>query len=169
MIARLFRKLMTADVMGILLVILSLQALTYGLSASLRNTDTKYFFWICLIAATLSFRLSKSRWKAYQASTGISALGILFVWILGARLTQPLLILGQALWSTLSQIIPAIQSGEIIDTTSVIDAWIVIKEASSTLLTRLQTWTFGFDKGITVNDALIRNMLWVLIFWLISA
>ena len=169
MIVRLFRKLMTADVMGILLVILSLQALTYGVSASLRNTDTQYFFWICLVAATISFRLGKSRWKAYQALAGIAALGVLFAWILGARLTQPLLTLGHAIWSTLLNVIPAIQSGQVIETTSIIDAWTVITQASSTLLTRLQTWTFGFDRGITINDALIRNMVWVLILWITSA
>jgi hypothetical protein len=37
------------------------------------------------------------------------------------------------------------------------------------LLTRLQTWTLGFDRGITINDALIRNIFWVLILWLCAA
>ena len=169
MIVRLFRKLLTADAMGIVLIILSLQALTYGVSASLRNTDTSHFFWICLVAAAFSYRLGKSRWNWIQASASIAALGVLFVWILGARLTQPLLHLGDVILSSIPQIVPAIRTGNSIDTTSILETWRVIIEASSTLLTRLQTWTHGFNKGITINDALIRNMVWVLILWLTSA
>ncbi|HKI54744.1 MAG TPA: transglutaminase-like domain-containing protein [Anaerolineales bacterium] len=169
MIPRLFRKLMTADAMGITLFILSLQALTYGVSASLRNTDTSYFFWICLASALISFRLGKSQWNGIQASAGIAALGILFVWILGARLTQPLLNLGDATVSAIPKIIPAIRYGESMDTTSIVKAWAVITDASYTLLMRFQTWTYGFNKGITTNDSLIRNMVWVLILWLTAA
>jgi hypothetical protein len=160
---------MTADAMGIVLIILSLQALTYGISASLRDAETSHFFWICLVAAAISFSLVKSRWNGIQASALIAALGILFVWILGSRLTQPLLNLGDAILSTIPQIVPAIRNGESLDTTSIVETWRVIAEASSTLLTRLQTWTHGFDKSVTINDALIRNMVWVLILWLTAA
>ena len=169
MITRLFRKLMTADVMGIVFIILSLQTLTYGVSASLRNTDTTYFFWICLAAAGISFSLGKSKWNGIQASAWIAALGVLLTWILGARLTQPLLDLGQAVLSTLQQVISSIRYGSVIDATPIIEAWTVIVDASSALLTRLQTWGLGFNKGVTVNDALIRSMVWVLILWLTSA
>ena len=169
MIARLLRRLMTADAMGVVLFILSLQVLTYGVSSSLQNTDTSHFFWVCLVAGSISFGLGKARWNGIQASAGIAALGVTLVWILGARLTQPLLDLGPAALSTLPQILPAIRFGVAIDTSAILESWTVIVQASAALLTRIQTWVFGFDKGITINDALIRNMVWVLILWLTSA
>jgi hypothetical protein len=169
MIVRLTRKLMTADAMGIALFILSLQVLTYGVSASLRNTDTSYFFWVCLASSTLSFGMRKYRWNWIQASAGIAALGVLLIWVLGARLTQPLLVLGKEAFSLVPKIIPAIRYRETIDTTSIAETWQTISQASATLLTRLQTWTLGFDRGITINDALIRNIFWVLILWLCAA
>lgn len=169
MIARFSRKLMTADAMGIMIFILSLQILTYGVSASLRDTDTSYFFWVCLSSAAVSFGMRKYRWNWIQASAGIVALGVLFVWILGARLTQPLLLLGKEAVSILPKIIPAIRFGETIDTTSIAETWLTISQASATLFTRLQTWTLGFDSSIRINDALVRNIFWVLIFWLCAA
>ena len=162
MILRIGRKLMTADAMGFVLFTLSLQTLTYGISASLRNTDTSYFFWFSLFAALISFSLGKYQWKWMQASAGLVASGVLLVWILGARLTQPLLNLVHVTWSTL-------RSGSLDDTTSMLDAWTVIAQASSSLFTRLQIWGFGFHEGTTINDALIRNMIWILILWLIAA
>ena len=95
MTASFFRKMTTANAMGIMLFIASLQIMTYGVTASLPNLDTKYFFWICLVAAFISYGLGKSKWKKIQASVGIVALGILFTWILGANLGRPILIFGQ--------------------------------------------------------------------------
>jgi transglutaminase-like putative cysteine protease len=169
MIPRVWRYLLTADAMGILLFVLSLQVLAYGVSASVRNTDTGNFFWICLLSASISYRLGKSRWNGIQASVGTAALGVLFIWILGARLTQPLLDLGEAALSILPQIIPSIRNRAPIDATSIIETWTVIAQTSNALLTRLYTWIYGFDKGITINDLLIQNMVWVLILWLCSA
>ena len=69
-------KMFNAEVIGLILVAAALQALSYGISASLRNTNTQYFFWICLVAASISFGVSKSKLKGYQASAGIAALGL---------------------------------------------------------------------------------------------
>jgi hypothetical protein len=48
-------------------------------------------------------------------------------------------------------------------------AWLVIMQASSALGVRVQTWLISLDKNMTVSDALVRNMAWILIMWLISA
>jgi hypothetical protein len=160
---------MNAEALGIMLVIASLSAFTYGVSSSLRSTDTSGFFWICLAAAAISFGLGKIRWNGIQASAGIAALGILFVWILGARLTQPLLDLLNAASSIIPQIVPAIRSKTNIDTTTIIEAWTVIAQSSSALMTRLQTWMLGSNRSVAINDALVRNMVWALILWLCSA
>src|SRR5688572_2165582 len=88
MIVRIGRRLLSADVLGLLLVSAALQALTYGIASSLRNTDTRqsaYFFWICLLAALIAFRLSKRHGDGILASVWMIVLGILGTWILSAR------------------------------------------------------------------------------------
>ena len=169
MMTRLLRRLMNAEIMGVALCIFALYVFVFGISSSLRNTDTSSFFWICLIAATLSFGLGRIGWNWIQVSAGMAALGSLIVWILGARLTQPLLDLLNAIFSLLPQLIPSIQDGAAIDTTHVLASWTVILESSSALRIRLQTWMIGFDRSVTINDALVRNMAWTLILWLFSA
>ena len=59
----LLRRVFSADAMGLLLVFAALQALIYGLSSSLRNTDTRQFFWVCLLAAIIAFGLSRRNWN----------------------------------------------------------------------------------------------------------
>jgi transglutaminase-like putative cysteine protease len=162
-------KFLTAELIGLLLVILALQTFSFGISSSLRNTDTQYFLWICFVAAVLSFGLSKGRSKAYQALAGIAALGVIGVWILGARLSTPLLNLGNAILSVVPHVIPSIREQLVIDTTGISEAWGVIAQASSALWARLQTWFVGLNRNVTINDALIRNMVWTLIMWLFAA
>src|SRR5690349_3722422 len=109
MIARALRRVVSADFMALALIFAALQALTYGISSSLRNTDTKYFFWICLMGALLAFGLSKRNQLGFRSSLLVIAVGVAGVWILGARLTTPLLQLANAIWDTLPQVIPAIR------------------------------------------------------------
>ena len=37
------------------------------------------------------------------------------------------------------------------------------------MLERTQTWLLSLSENVTVNDALVRNMAWMLIVWLIAA
>src|SRR5688500_8576590 len=88
MILRFARRFLNADVLGLLLVSIALQALTYGIASSLRNTDTQYFFWVCLLATLIAFGLSKRHGNGILASVWMIVLGILGIWILGARLAS---------------------------------------------------------------------------------
>ncbi len=169
MTARFFRRILTAEAIGWILVFLALQTFTYGISESLRGTETDYFFPIGLVAALICLGLVKARWNGIQASAGMAALGVLGVWILGARLWSPLIDLGQAIVAVIPQIIPAIRERAGIDTTAIAEAWTVIAQASAALSLRLQTWFFGLNRNITINDALIRSMAWALIVWLFAA
>ena len=81
----------------------------------------------------------------------------------------PLLHLGRVAFSIIPQIIPSIRSQIPIDTSPIIDAWMPIVQSSSSLWLRVQTWWLGIDRNVTINDALIRNMVWLLILWLVSA
>jgi transglutaminase-like putative cysteine protease len=169
LIIGLVRKLFTAEILGLILVLLALQIFARGIASSLPNTDTKYFFGACLVAAIMSLGLAKRNSKPYLASAGMIALGALGVWILGARLALPLINLFRSAVSVLPQIIPAVQSKSIIDTSSLVEAWDLIVQASTALSLRFQSWFMGFDEYVRVNDALVRTMVWLLILWLIAA
>src|SRR5215211_3737335 len=86
MMLRLLRRIVSAEFMGLVLVLVALQALTYGISSSLRSTDTRYFFWVCLVAALLAFGLSKRNVNGAYATVAMIVIVIIGVWILGARL-----------------------------------------------------------------------------------
>jgi transglutaminase-like putative cysteine protease len=168
-VARVLRRIFSADALGLILVFVALQALIYGLSSSLRNTDTKQFLWICLLAAMISFGFNRLNFKGITTSVGMIVLGILGVWILGARLSAPLLDFGNAVLSVAPQIVPAIRARLPIDTTEITETWRVVAQASNALSARVQTWAMSLNRDVTVNDGLVRSMAWLLILWLIAA
>ncbi len=169
MIARLSRNILTAEAIGLILIAIALRTFTFGIAASLRNTDTQYFFWVCLVAALISFGLSKLKLSSVQVLAGMAVVGILGIWILGAGLALPLLGLGNVILSLIPQIIPSMRSHTPIDTTELAEAWLVITQASSALTARVFTWLVSLKNHATVNDALVRNMIWTFIVWLWAA
>jgi hypothetical protein len=56
---RVLRRVFSADGMGLILIFVALQTLIYGLSSSVRNTDTRQFIWVCLVAAIIASGLSE--------------------------------------------------------------------------------------------------------------
>ena len=169
MIARLSRNILTAEAIGLILIAIALRTFTFGIAASLRNTDTQYFFWVCLVAALISFGLSKLKLSGVQVLAGMAVVGILGIWILGAGLALPLLGLGNVILSLIPQIIPSMRSHTPIDTTELAEAWLVITQASSALTALVFTWLVSLKNHATVNDALVRNMIWTFIVWLWAA
>jgi transglutaminase-like putative cysteine protease len=100
----------------------------------------------------------------------MAAFGAAGIWIIGARLTIPLINLIRSVVSVMPQIIPALQSKATIDVEPITEAWSVIAQTSIALSLRFQTWfILGLGKNVRVNDALIRNMVWLLILWLMAA
>lgn len=169
MIPRLLHRLTTAETVGVLLLVSALQILAYGVSSSLRATDTGSFFWVCLAAAAVSYGLGRCKWKGIQASAGMAALGVAVVWVFGARLAVPLMDLLREGVSLLPQLPSYIRDRTPFDTSAVLDIWMFVSRASAALWARLQTWTLGFDAGAAVDDPLVRNMVWMLILWLCAA
>jgi hypothetical protein len=171
-LSKLFSRMASADFMGLVLLLTALQAFTYGISSSLRGaaaSQSIYFFWVCLLAVLIAMGLSRLKLNGIHVSVGMIVLGIAGIWILGARLASPLLDLGNALLATIPQLVPAIRADLPIDTRAILDAWLVIAQASAALSARVQVWLMGMSRNITVNDALVRNMVWTLIMWLIAA
>src|SRR5215207_10960640 len=142
---QLLRRIVSADSLGLILVLSALQAFTYGIGSSLRNTDTRYFFWVCLLAAWIAFGFSRRGLDGISASLGVIALGILGVWILGAQLASPLLDLGSQILAIVPQLGHALRAQVPIDTTGIAETWFMIAQASSALSQRVQTWILGFD------------------------
>src|SRR5512146_474404 len=128
MIERLMSKIaprmLTAEVMALVLLLVSLRAFTLGISSSVRNMDVGqsiYLFWVGVIAVLVALGLSKIKLNGIQASVAILVIGAAGVWILGARLAYPLLDLGKAVFFVASQVVPALQFHIPIDTTSIAD------------------------------------------------
>jgi transglutaminase-like putative cysteine protease len=167
--SRFLGKLSTAEALGFLLVLTGLQTFTYGVSESLRNPNTKYLFTVCFIAVWIGLGLGKRNSNPIQAAAGIAALGVAGVWIIGARLAIPILDLARAVVVAIPLIIPAVQSKTMFDTSSIVSAWGVIIDASGGLASRWQIWLAGLARNISVNDVLVRNMLWLILFWLVAA
>ena len=170
MILRLLKRLFSAEVLGLLLVIVAFQALTYGISSSLRGTETNYLFWVCLVSGWISWGLSKAKWNGTSVSAGIVGLGVITIWILAARLIIPLIELIHSGLALIPQIVPALRERTVIDTSMVADLWTVVAQTSSILATRWQIWLTGMtNEDTSVNDPLIRNMIWTLMMWLLAA
>lgn len=169
MIERVGRSLLSADVLGPGLVLLSLQVLALGVSSSLLGIGTSSLFTICIIAALSGWMLSKSRFKGIYSALLLAGLGLAGIWIMGARLALPLLELGASITGLLSEVLPAIQEKAPLDTTQVQAAWSLVIQSSSALARRWQTWFVGFSLDVKVNDALIRNMIWSYTMWCLGA
>jgi hypothetical protein len=169
MMLRFFKPLVSADALGFLLIVGALQTLTYGISSSVRGADSNYLFIVCLVGMLLAFGMSRSRFSGTEASAAIGAVGVLGVWILGARLTTPLLDLIRSILALIPQIIPAIHNKTYMDISHVVEAWLVILQASMALANRWQSWLIGVQNNSAVSDTLVRNMIWTLMMWLIAA
>ena len=169
MIERLAKKFFSADVLGILLILLSLQILAYGISSSLLGAETGPLFLICTIAATAGWILCRHKWRGYFASLVIIVLGAIGIWIVAARLVTPLFDLIQSLAGLAPQIIPVLQAKITLDTSQVREAWTAVVQFSSILASRWQLWVISFDQNINVDDILIRNMIWSFVMWCFGA
>ncbi len=169
MILRLLGKTLTVNALGLVLVILALQILTYGVSSSLRDTDTTYLFPICLTAALVGLGLSKGKLNGLPASVAIAALGFIGMWIMGAGLVSPLVGLLKSVSTVIPQLNPALRTPVVVDQAAIMAAWDVIAQASLALTARLQSWMIALSQNVNVNDALVRNMLWTLTMWFTSA
>ncbi|MDQ3007144.1 MAG: DUF3488 and transglutaminase-like domain-containing protein, partial [Chloroflexota bacterium] len=141
----------------------------YGVSASLRDTDTKYLFPICLTAALVSLGLSKGKLNGISASVTMAALGFIGMWIMGASLVAPLVGLLKSAATVIPQLNPALRAPIVVDKAAIMAAWEVIAQASLALTARLQTWMIAYSQNVPVNDALVRNILWTLTMWFTSA
>jgi transglutaminase-like putative cysteine protease len=169
MIARLLRKLLSVEVLGPVLVIASLQMLTYGVSSSLPGTDVRYLFAVCLLAAALGWVLSRSKLGVFSSLLLVAILGLVGIWIIGARLFLPLMDWFKAVIALAPQLIPAIREKVPVDVTQVQAAWSVTAQASSALWVRWMFWLKEVGGHVAVSDALVRNMIWSFVMWCLAA
>ena len=88
---------------------------------------------------------------------------------MGAGLFAPLVDLFKSALVVVPQLNPALRTPVVVDKAAILAAWEVIAQASLALAARLQTWMTGLSQSVSVNDALVRNMLWTLTMWFISA
>src|SRR5215212_4468650 len=166
---RFLRRLASADVMGLILILIALQAFTYGISSSLRNTNTSSFFWIAILAMLLAWGLNKLPLNGIQTSVCMTVLGILGIWIIAAQLTLPLFGVGQAIVHLLPQIFPTLHSHYPLDATSLMEPLNQDAAPSRDLSLRFQGWLISASMGEPLNDGLVRSMIWTLILWLFAS
>ncbi len=75
MMERTIRKLLTAESLGLALVLVALLIMVYGITFSLRNPDPTYFIVASLSAAWLGLEVGKRNSKLIPATVGLVALG----------------------------------------------------------------------------------------------
>ena len=166
---RLLRRFASADSLGLILILTAVQAFTYGISSSLRNTDTRYFFWICLAAVLMALGLNRLKLNGIYTSLLMIVIGCVGIWIVAARMIGPLLELAKTFLDLTPQIIPAIRSHVPIDTAPLEEPWRITRLVSYALSLRVRTWFLSLNTESVVNDGLIRSMIWTLIIWLVAA
>jgi transglutaminase-like putative cysteine protease len=169
MILRLSKKMLTVEVLGPVLVIVALQMLAYGVSSSLPGTGVTYLFTVCMVAAILGWMLSQTKRNGFYTSLLIAGIGLAGIWIVGARLSLPLLGWTRSLFALLPQIVPAIHEKVPLDLTQVRETWDVVAQASSALGARWLFWLADAVRGVPANDALVRNMIWSFVMWCFAA
>src|SRR5690242_17447515 len=140
MILRVLRKLASADVIAFLLILVALQSITNGISSSLRDTDTEYFFWICSVSTLIALGLSQQNLKWIQGSVVMVVLGILGIWIMAAQLIAPLFELSKSILLVLPQLVPSLHSHYPIDASSLTEPWRMVAVPSAELSVRVQAW-----------------------------
>lgn len=169
MILRLFRKLLTAESIGLILVFGAMGTMTYGISSSLNGVDYAGLFRVCLIGALISLGLAKTKLNGIPASALMIVLGFIGTWILGAGLARPLLDFLVSLVEAGPQVFPAISYRFAVEGSGLVQAWQTIITASTALSIRVQIWSISIGTNHVLNDPLIRNLIWVLAFWFLSA
>ncbi len=173
MMKRFLRRIPTAEAMGLILVLIALQTLSRGVAASLRGTSRENLFWICILAALISFGFSKGfskrKFNGWQSSVWTIALGTASIWILGAGLANPLFELVKSVIAAGPQIVPSVDYRFDLNAQLILDSWTQIADSSIALKLRLLNWWIGSKVHIPINDLLVRNMAWALILWFFSA
>lgn len=169
MTLRLFRKLLTAESIGLMLVLVALGAMTYGISSSLSGVDSGSVLRVCFIGAAMSLGLAKTRINGISASVILIVAGFIGTWILGAAVARPLIDLLRFLVAIGSQVFPNVSYRFDVDAAPVIQAWQTMLSASTALSIRVHTWYASLGTNHVVSDPLVRNLIWVLVFWFLSA
>lgn len=169
MIERLIKRSLNADVFGLAFVFSATLIFVHGVVSSVPDVEPSLYYWDGVVALVIGLGLGKSKSKPIQASAGIVAVGAGGVWILGARLGVPLIRLGQETFALIPQIVSAIRLKTGVDPSALVEAWEVIRLFSAALAVRFQIWIIGLTQNSSADDALTRNLIWLLWVWLIAA
>ena len=119
---RALRWLLSAEAMGYLLVLSAVQVFIYGVTASLRSPDSPVFFWASLAALVLGLRLGNRPSKMWQAVMAVCAAGAAAVWLVGARMPGPLMLLGREVAALFPQVLQWLRDESAIQTGGVVTA-----------------------------------------------
>jgi len=169
MSAHFFKRLLTANVIGLTLVALALLVFVDGISASLRDTESTSLYWVGGAALVIGWMVGKGNSKAVPATAGIAAGGLGGVWVLGAGLSVPMIHLVREGIALIPQVVAYLRFKADIELAPLHKTWLIILESSNALASRFQTWLMGFHQNVDVNDALIRNLIWLFGMWLSAA
>lgn len=169
MTERILKKFLNAEVAGLVLVFMAIQVLLLGVLTAIRDVQVSDLSWSCLAGALTGLLGGKSKWNGRQMSAMVITMGLIGVWIIGARVAAPIFDLIRSVIDAGPQIFPRLSYRLDIDASGITSAWNSIEISSSALVARWQTWLFDSTKDVRVNDALIRNMIWTFAAWLLSA
>jgi transglutaminase-like putative cysteine protease len=166
---RVLKRILNTDVLGLSLVFAAIEVLLYGTETAIRGTQTDNLFWICLVSALLGLSGAKSKWNGTHAAAATVVLGLMVIWILGARIADVLIDLISSTIKAGPQFFPQISYRFDVDASGINSVWNTISDSSSALMNRWQAWLSAATSNVRFRDALIRDLIWTFALWLLSA
>lgn len=165
---RVLKRILNADVLGLSLVFAAIEVLLYGAETAIRGVQMSNLFWLCLLSALLGLSGAKSKWNGRHVAAATITLGVILIWILGARISDSLIDLISSTIKAGPQLFPQISYQFDVDASGITSVWTTISDSSNALMSRWQTWLFGATRNVRVRDTLIRDLIWTFALWLLS-
>lgn len=157
------------DLLTLSLLAIAIWCLVNGLGTTVRGAATSAFLPAGLLAALLGWGLGNRRFKGWQAAVGLVALGGTLLWVSTARLDGPLLRLITSTFSYLLETVARSQGAPPADPAGIFASLETIAAQSAGLWGRIQTWWTGVSLNVSIDDVVVRVMVWSLAVWLVCA
>jgi transglutaminase-like putative cysteine protease len=165
----LLRRIPSRDFLTLSLLGVAVLCLVNGLGTTVRGAAISAFLPAGLLAALLGWGLGNRRYNGWLAAVGLVALGGILLWVATARLDGPLFRLAVSTFSYLVETIASWRAGPPPDPAAMHASLEAIATQSAALWGRVVLWVTTVSLNVTIDDVVVRVMVWSLAVWLVCA